>query len=443
VSAGERAEAAAREKKTYRQDVDASTEVLMTRETKVGLIVGLGFIVVFAVILSHKGGQPRAAGTSDLGPLVDASAATGAAADTTRNRSRHSTATGTPRSDARSPGGANAAANGSARPQPGPGESRLERPKSLTGTEAPAATAQPNSGKTRVPLAEMPDKAQADRGSDSLSPSLKTWLEESPKKNDADADRMGATARRTAPPVAAPAPTAAPDAKPVPPTPREASPAPTPPTSAEPAAEPKPRVKQEYIVKKGETLIRIAQSVYGKGTPREVDAIVKANKKEVPDVKRIPVGAKLIIPELPAGQFEAATFPPSKTASNVSEPPVQIALTTPSAGPEPDSKDPKEGGATKTSKDAKAAKDTKPTKEAKDDHATSDKPDKSDKASNWRWYTVQEGETYAGIARKHLGSADRWKEIHELNKGKFRDPLRVPAGAKIKLPSHLGELSKL
>ncbi len=409
----------------------------MTRETKVGLIVGLGFIVVFAVILSHKGGQPRATGTGDLGPLVDASPRPTGPSEGSRNRIQHPGTTGAPRNDTRGPGNASPAAGGNARPQPGTPEIRVEPPKSLTGTEAPSVpspTAQPAGGKTHVPLPEMPGKGQADRGSEALSPSLKTWLDESPNKTEPDADRMGATARRTAPPVAAPAPPPAPEVKPAAPAPRGAEPAPT---SVEPATEPKPRIKQEYIVKKGETLTRIAQSVYGKGTPREVEAIMKANRKEVPDAKRIRAGAKLVIPELPDGQFEAATFPPSKTNAS---PPAQIALVTPSAGSGPETKEPKEDQTAKTAKDTKAAATPREGKEA---NGASDKPEKLDKSSNWRWYTVQEGETLAGIARKHLGSADRWKEIAELNKGRFRDPMRVPAGAKIKLPSQIAGLSRL
>lgn len=409
----------------------------MTRETKVGLIVGLGFIVVFAVILSHKGGQPRATGTGDLGPLVDASPRVTGSSESSRNRSQHPGVTGTPRSDTRGPGHTTPVVGGGSRPQPGTSEPRVELPKSLTGTEAPstpAPAAQPGGGRTHVPLPEMPGKGQADRGSEALSPSLKTWLDESPNKTDADADRMGATARRTAPPVAAPAPPPAPEVKPAAPAPRETKPAPT---SVEPATEPKPRIKQEYIVKKGETLTRIAQSVYGKGTPREVEAIMKANRKEVPDAKRIRAGAKLIIPELPDGQFEAATFPPSKTDSS---PPAQIALVTPSAGPGPETKESRGEQTAGTAKDTKAAGASREGKEA---NGGSDKPEKLEKSSNWRWYTVQEGETLAGIARKHLGSADRWKEIVELNKGRFRDPARVPAGAKIKLPSQIAGLSKL
>lgn len=410
----------------------------MTRETKVGLIVGLAFIVVFAVILSHKGGQPRAADTSDLGPIVDASPvrpATSGASN--RNGLRQTGNTATARTAGRVTS-ETATVTLSPRPQPAMPESMTEHARSLSGT---ASSATPSSAanaaaKPRVPLAEMPNnKSQGDRGNETLSPALRNWLDDVPKKAGEGTDRADSAAKpsRVAPPTTPLAPPpASVDVKPPMPSPPSVTPTPSSPTANDSSSEPKPRIKQEYIAKKGETVTKIAQKVYGKNTPREIDAILAANKKEVPEATKLRAGAKLVIPELPPEQFEVATFPPSKGHS---QPPTEIALTSSSNPPGKSLTAEAKAGDKETKDD-----DTKETKDSKNGTATAEK---SDKESNWRWYTMQEGDTFAAIARKHLGSADRWKEIADLNKTKFRDPLRVPAGAKIKLPSNVSGLSKL
>ncbi len=44
----------------------------MTRETKIGLLVGLGFIILFGIILSEAGSRRRAIVAPQYGPLADA-----------------------------------------------------------------------------------------------------------------------------------------------------------------------------------------------------------------------------------------------------------------------------------------------------------------------------------------------------------------------------------
>jgi nucleoid-associated protein YgaU len=431
----------------------------MTRETKVGLIVGLAFIVVFAVILSHKGGQPRAASTSDLGPLVDASSHVPAvSSETSRTRSRQPGGVATTRTEGRTTRDSGPTVGGSARPQPATPEIRADHPRALTGTEPPDTStndskATSGAAKPRVPLPEMPDsaKGQADRGS-GLPSSIDAWLDGSSKKagdgGNRDRSDMDARSTRVAPPVGLPPPPAAVEPKPATPAPRDTTPPPPAPGADDSSSDPKPRIKQEYIVRSGETVTSISQKVYGKATPRAIDAILSANKKEVPSAVKLRAGAKLRIPELPLDQFEPATFPPSKSASQF---PTDAAVADSGAGSgkEKESNESNPGETTKVAKDVKDAKDVKATKEAKGAKETRDgtaaaEKEKPEKPGNYRWYTVQEGETYAAIARRHLGSAERWKEIAELNKGRYADPLRVPAGAKIKLPANnnIGGLSK-
>ncbi len=49
-------------------------------------------------------------------------------------------------------------------------------------------------------------------------------------------------------------------------------------------------------------------------------------------------------------------------------------------------------------------------------------------------HTVQRGETLSTIAQARLGSAARWREIHELNRDRIPDPNRIAPGLELRLP---------
>lgn len=50
-------------------------------------------------------------------------------------------------------------------------------------------------------------------------------------------------------------------------------------------------------------------------------------------------------------------------------------------------------------------------------------------------YTVQPGDTLSGIARKVLGDAERWREIHALNRDLIPNPHLIQPGMVLKLPA--------
>ena len=52
-----------------------------------------------------------------------------------------------------------------------------------------------------------------------------------------------------------------------------------------------------------------------------------------------------------------------------------------------------------------------------------------------RYYQIQNGDRYSTIAERFLGSKSRWKEIHEMNKDIFPDPGKIRCGVRIRLPS--------
>lgn len=54
-------------------------------------------------------------------------------------------------------------------------------------------------------------------------------------------------------------------------------------------------------------------------------------------------------------------------------------------------------------------------------------------AIEYETYTVERGDTLSGIAFKKLGSAEKWKELHKLNKDTIKNPHRIYPGQVIKI----------
>lgn len=59
-----------------------------------------------------------------------------------------------------------------------------------------------------------------------------------------------------------------------------------------------------------------------------------------------------------------------------------------------------------------------------------------------RSYTVQKGDSLSKIAKRELGSANRWREIFELNKDAIQDPNRIFPGQVLKLPKEEAQAPK-
>jgi len=52
-----------------------------------------------------------------------------------------------------------------------------------------------------------------------------------------------------------------------------------------------------------------------------------------------------------------------------------------------------------------------------------------------RTYTVVAGDSLSKIAKKLLGNANRWREIHELNKDLVKNPDLIHPGQVLKIPT--------
>ena len=55
-------------------------------------------------------------------------------------------------------------------------------------------------------------------------------------------------------------------------------------------------------------------------------------------------------------------------------------------------------------------------------------------ATATKTYTVRSGDTLSGIAKTHLGDANAYMKIYELNRDQLSDPDKIKAGQVLKLP---------
>ncbi len=55
--------------------------------------------------------------------------------------------------------------------------------------------------------------------------------------------------------------------------------------------------------------------------------------------------------------------------------------------------------------------------------------------ARWGAYRIKEGDSLSQIARQFMGSADRWRQLYELNRHAIGDPDRIRAGTVLKVPS--------
>ena len=143
------------------------------------------------------------------------------------------------------------------------------------------------------------------------------------------------------------------------------------------------RPRGKHTVAAGDNLSKIAAKYYGTKSRRVVDAIFQANRASMESADTVRIGMELI---LPAVDGEDVTPAPQGS------PAVQMPSTAPPHGSTPSQ-------------------------------------------ATFRWYQIKKNDGYAGIARRELGDEARWREIFELNKDKFPDPQTIREGVRIKLPA--------
>jgi len=345
----------------------------MTRETKMGLLIGLGVIVVFAVLLSHNNPAPTPGDSMLVIDRPEGSPSNFAVRDQMPEPEDVSSESTIPHR----PAFADRISEANEQPQSMTLVENLPRPSALE-----------------------PEAEESNESADSAAPE-----ENQPGLVLPSAEPLQVvTVKRVAPPlndpVEEPAPT--PQIK----TPDQ-SPRPEPEKKAPPQKVIQPKV---YLVRKGDTLGQIAEEQYGTSRFGVVDFLVKSNKDLVKDKHSVSVGQKLRLPELPSELFEkvqrlqVARIEGSTQSRNLEA--LLDERTSLPAGRQA----PKPANIVGTN-----GIDT-------DIHRT----------KSFRWYVVKPKDTLSSIARMHLGHSKYWRDIKKLNKD--IDPRKMVPGMKIKLP---------
>jgi nucleoid-associated protein YgaU len=364
----------------------------VARETKIGLVVGLGFIVCFAIILSNRGAARTPQLTYLYRPEMDALASPSpstAAEPERRARSLGGGATREREVNSAKRGDEGFATRRQEVASAPPNDSSSTPLRSTTGAPEPLSAPFSASGETppemtRSPIAsggrtsQPPETVRGGAQSPSTwsgSPAI-TAAPQSPTSalQASDAGR----ALRRLPDGGAPAPGS---------------------LSASAVIECK------HTVAKGDTLWKISEAYYGTKSRQIVDAIFEANRATLSDPERLELGQELALPVVSG--LSAPALRPAVTADRGARPP--DAAPAASETPQPPAQ--------------------KPPKTPRN---------RSEPSRGGRLYEVKPGDRYASIAQSQLGDRNRWKEIYELNKDQVPDPTKIRTGTKIRLPGDEG-----
>ena len=348
----------------------------MTRETKLGLVIGGAFILGFALILSsteHEAAIERQIAAFESASLPEAELID---ANDQEHLFQQLTAYARPQVEPPQPSGTRSV-------QPGAGPAQAAQ----TGSRA-SESEQVLPDQEVTPLPRLAPDAALRQSPPTTDPSPP------PSVADAIANRPLPTPRQNGSEVSDTALESqghdsqlSPETVPI----RSA-----PPASAQPPhkRERRPRRVQVYIVAKNDNLTKIARKFYGKTGGEQrlsecVDLIFQTNRTVLENKDSVRVGQKLRIPIEDHSQRSEGV---ALTVAAIFDAQQQI-----------------HSGASKLGPD-------------------------SDKTRHWKWYQIKPKDRYTKIAKEQLGDATRWREIFEMNKEVFSDPNMIRPGVRIKLP---------
>ncbi len=470
----------------------------MARETKIGLLVGMGFIVCFAIILSHRGQivDPQAgefeiaAVLSDV-PSTDDFAAHRRAAEVGRTaiashppRHRpieaHEPVAQNPAETARDPEVIEAR-----EPDRRPANTLREPPP---GAEGPirTAVAQAESARDRFTRRRPPIESSQSPEPPSADDSRSSVLQASPPAEEADRPAPDSILpRRRSIDLSTPeAVLAAVEAGPMEQGVRETVGAETGEASAvlpETATRPEPVRGEVYRVQPGDSLTRIVREHYGSASGELIRKVYEANRDRMSSPDQLVAGHEIILPDI-ARQTEtmvaeARVAPAAPVADERASAAAPVAAHEPSVTYEIESGDTLAKIARRHyGTDSREVVDAIVRANARIDDpnrisvgqsivlpdlviagtrspvqlATSDEPRQERPAPaqqtqtaaarpkkddpRWEWYELKKGDVYTTVAADRLGTAKRWRELVELNKDIFPNPDRIRHGVKIRVP---------
>ncbi|MBI1825855.1 MAG: LysM peptidoglycan-binding domain-containing protein [Planctomycetes bacterium] len=387
----------------------------MARETKVGLLAGLAFVICFAVILANRGGENTAHGTMSNYSAVDVPSSI------QRNAARNSNPAHVNESSRRAgsdPRNAKAPPRNSA---------PARNPNLVTG-EALA----PSNG------AELVFDTQ--HGGSSLTLPFNSNTRPTTGSMQIPADRADANATRRPADVGLEVPNRG--------TAMDARAANNQPAFA-PVPKPEPsNIGQvsaiqaklsDYTVESGDTLSKIAIKQYGAKSKAAIQAIFDANRNALSSPDAVRAGMTLVIPRLGPLAAAQGNTPGVQTSSReISQSKAPKGAATDAVAPAPNGKPgssaPEKHGTAEHDK----LSDVVPPPAQGRGKPDSRKSVESTSTDKFRWYQVKKNDRYVSIARDQLGNGERWHEIYELNKDKFADPQQIREGVRIKLPAAAG-----
>lgn len=380
----------------------------MTKETKIGLLVGLAFIILFAIILSEKGTPQR-------------STASFTVADGSKPASPL--------------GGSDQPLGSAGRLQVTSQLPPIVQPKPQHVTIAPPSAP--------VDMSEEPVAQAAPKKDESIAPlpeAVVRMLNSNPITNEPsrEIDERGTLEPQsplkptgTSPPTVASAEKLNQESKMVSVSPSNPSAA----AFTKTAEPPKPAIEKPTVIRTvhtvqaGESLGKIAAKYYGRSTPARIEAIFKANRDRLKATHQVKAEQKLDIPDLgeansafePVSVLSMADFSVVKTPPATSDAiriPIPIRESAATVGP----------GLRKVS-----ALDTQTPTIQTASATTASKKNKSADAS-YQWYEVRPKDTLSRIARKMLGSEKHTSELFKLNKDRMANKNSLKPGMKLRIP---------
>ncbi|MCG8406639.1 MAG: LysM peptidoglycan-binding domain-containing protein [Phycisphaerales bacterium] len=360
----------------------------MTKETKIGLVVGLAFIILFAIILSEKGANTGSKVPSHL-TVVDS----GESPTTGAEKPFH-----------------NAGRVAVEESLPDPMENDTTTPTSIVMLEEPVG--QPIPGEDE-PIDPLPDAVVNGLNIPLIESEIPVNAPSTPE-TDSMSLREALTVALNAPPSDEGA-LVIDDEFPITPEMSRAS------LLDRTAAEQKPKSSMKIIavhkVRSGESLGKIAAKHYGRSTPSRIAAIFDANRDRLSSIHSVRAGSKLNIPKLDAEQdiaFEPVThFAPAEIVSHTRptrDSSVRIPI-------------PVDDRLTRS-----IPSNAAPFASAPDTTRASRAP------VNFKWYKVRDRDTLSRIAKRELGNEKLFLDIYKLNKDIITNKHKIKPGMKIRLP---------
>lgn len=380
----------------------------MTKETKIGLLVGLAFIIVFAIILSEKGPSTRNS-TLPAFSVVD------------------STRTGT---------------GGAPSPQPLNNAGRLPVDAQLPPIVQPAVGANPNLPMREEEVLQPVTVAEGELPPlpDSVISLINGTLpaeqpvETASARNDSPVGESPIVAVQVSPTQLSSESTAAPPSQPQ--TTLASNDASSPTVLPASAQTKFLTIRTVHTVEKGESLGKIAAKYYERSTPARVEAIYEANRDTLSGVHSVKAGQKLKIPDLgeasssfePAPDFAlSAEAPHSEPATTrlASQKDALIRIPIPIADQQGSATNPVRSGSDQLA--SRELTNTRPAEAGGLRRVPANQV-------NFRMYEVRPSDTLSGIARRELGSERFHNEIYKLNKDVLANKNSIKPGMKLRLP---------